>query len=340
VCVQTQDGYASSGGWGGGRSEPRWIIRSLKDADPSTFENLGGGYGKDKERVYWLDKTVEQADSGSFVHIEGGVGKDSRHVFIRTEVIKGVDPETFRKVPGKGYGYYVDKDAVLKSVSHGDDGQDRLERVDGVDRDTLHWVDGKHLRDKDHCYDTWNGPRAVPDSECAAADVSENVDLDQVSWNRYINTRIGFEMAYPFPEKEWQVNEDGNSVIIERLAENFVDIEVRVTLSSRPAEEELRRFFQQPSSRPPTSESPQEADKTVIDGHNGYEVGNGGGGSAGGTVFLERDARSSFAIDWSFFNSSTDDPSINAKLLSEEQYFGIVDRMVRSFRFVDHSPKR
>jgi hypothetical protein len=174
--------------------------KKMEGADGATFASVGKGFGKDKEHVYWKGRVIERADPKTFSVLSPDVSKDANHVFFEDKiiadadpmtfrllskylardqkhifaagrVIEGADPDTFRSIP-KDEGpnahthedYYRDKNAVFTANSGG-----WSERVEGVDVETLHWVDYLYLQDKNHCYDTSDDLDIVPNKECKEA---------------------------------------------------------------------------------------------------------------------------------------------------------------------------
>jgi hypothetical protein len=105
VCVKYYIGC-----WTSVRSE----LKTLRGADPKTFEILSDDYGKDKKNVYYDDKKISGANPKTFKVLNSQYGKDLNNAYYLDKKIKGADPDTFTvtddlpwpTVQDKNYTYY------------------------------------------------------------------------------------------------------------------------------------------------------------------------------------------------------------------------------------------
>ena len=72
------------------------VTREVKDADASTFRDLGNAFGKDAHHCFCHTRLLEGADATTFQTIRGRYARDARHVYYQWYVVEGADPETFR----------------------------------------------------------------------------------------------------------------------------------------------------------------------------------------------------------------------------------------------------
>lgn len=96
-----------------GRQVYDYQMRVFKDADASTFRQLGRNWYVDRQHVWWRTNLVKEADVNTFEPVyccsfydgkldrliaDFNYGKDAYHVFYRDSIIVGSDPRTFEKI--------------------------------------------------------------------------------------------------------------------------------------------------------------------------------------------------------------------------------------------------
>lgn len=104
--------------------EPSRVLfgtRTIKGADPATFEVLNHMWARDCHRVYTYDHPLSKADVATFEPLNAIFAKDNRHVFFVNGVVPNADAPTFEVLdPGWIKGPMGADDLILQG--YGRDG--------------------------------------------------------------------------------------------------------------------------------------------------------------------------------------------------------------------------
>ncbi len=75
-----------------------WHHRSVRGADPVTFQSLRSGYGIDTKAVYQEEKRIAQADPATFMPCSARLALDRNHVFFAGTIIPQLNPDYVQKM--------------------------------------------------------------------------------------------------------------------------------------------------------------------------------------------------------------------------------------------------
>lgn len=87
-------------------------MKTIKEADPKTFEGISYTFGKDKNAVYKRENKLAGVDPATFEEIDSSFTKDKNNVYYEEMPMKGVDPKTFE--PFVDYILVKDKNGIYK----------------------------------------------------------------------------------------------------------------------------------------------------------------------------------------------------------------------------------
>ena len=87
-------------------------MKTIKEADPKTFEGISYTFGKDKNAVYKRENKLVGVDPATFEEIDSSFTKDKNNVYYEEMPMKGVDPKTFE--PFVNYILVKDKNGIYK----------------------------------------------------------------------------------------------------------------------------------------------------------------------------------------------------------------------------------
>lgn len=146
-------------------------VKTVKGADPATFEKISSYHGKDQRHVYWRALPITHADPNSFKNIDLYYAVDARQAYLTHRVLEGSDSGTFEYI---GDGWAKDKDSYfygqvtldvcdfetfeIVSESYSSRATDsqcyywRGERVDIYDISTLELLGAGYARDSHYVY--------------------------------------------------------------------------------------------------------------------------------------------------------------------------------------------
>ncbi|WP_186300535.1 DKNYY domain-containing protein [Shewanella sp. KCT] len=164
------------------------IIKTVENADPETFSQLGEGFGKDRYRVFYKGNEIPGADPSTFEQMKWAFSKDTKGVYLFTCQLEGANPATLQLLDGSWskdeqyiyHGYQrVKADAAtfrfigdnwaldnsnayhaLTWVSLGcaNNGHLQVKVFEDIDQETFRVIDAFKAKDKNGIYNALSSP--------------------------------------------------------------------------------------------------------------------------------------------------------------------------------------